>query len=161
MRNDRFLSIVAVCAAALAVSAPSARAADPYFLTNPATHKPPFKIGLSNGFIGNTWRAQFLQDIEAASAKLKADGDIASITILNSTSGVSGQIAQINSLINSGVDAIVINPVSGEALKPVISRAVAAGILVTIADDPLAHPDVLTIEDAYKRQSRCEIELCN
>jgi ribose transport system substrate-binding protein len=145
MRHYGMLTLIAACASAFAVSAQAVRAAEPYFLTNPTTHKPPFKIGLSNGFIGNTWRAQFLEDIQAASAELKADGDIASITILNSTSGTSGQIAQINSLINSGVDAIVINPVSGEALKPVISRAVAAGIFVTIADDPLAHPNVLTV----------------
>ena len=110
-----------------------------------AKHKPPFKVGVSNGYLGNTWRAQFVEDLEKVAEELKKDGDFSRIDILSSTSGAPGQIAQINSMINSGVDALVINPVSGEALKPVITRALAAGILVVIADDPLDHPGAVTV----------------
>jgi ribose transport system substrate-binding protein len=110
-----------------------------------AKHKPPFKVGVSNGYLGNTWRAQFVEDLQKVADELKKDGDFSKIDILSSTSGAPGQIAQINSMINSGVDALVINPVSGEALKPVITRALAAGILVVIADDPLDHPGAITV----------------
>lgn len=130
---------------AAATLAMPAAAAEPYFMTAAQGKKPPFKIGVSNGYIGNTWRAQFLSDIEQVATELKAAGDFSSVTILNSTSGAAGQIAQVNTLINSGVDALVINPVSGEALKPVLTRARAAGILVVVADDPLADKDVLNI----------------
>jgi ribose transport system substrate-binding protein len=110
-----------------------------------ALHKPPFKVGVSNGYLGNTWRAQFVEDLQKVANDLKASGDFSKIDILSSTSGAPGQIAQINSMINSGVDALVINPVSGEALKPVINRALAAGILVVIADDPLDHPGTISV----------------
>lgn len=129
--------------AALAGSAASALDVNPE--AQAAKHKPPFRLGISNGYLGNTWRAQFVEDLQKVADELKADGDFAKIDILSSTSGAPGQITQINSLINNGVDALVINPVSGEALKPVISRALAAGILVVIADDPLDHPGAISV----------------
>ena len=60
----------------------AAAAAEPDFMANVAKHKPPFKIGVSNGYIGNTWRAQFVSDIEKVAGELKGQGDIASVTVL-------------------------------------------------------------------------------
>ncbi len=144
MLRSMMAALASTMLAAAALTPPAA-AAEPYFMTAAQGKHGPFKIGVSNGYIGNTWRAQFLSDIEKVAGDLKAAGDVSSVTILNSTSGATGQIAQVNTLINSGVDALMINPVSGEALKPVISRAVAAGILVVIADDPLADKDVVNV----------------
>lgn len=115
------------------------------FLKNVTGHKAPFTIGVSNGFIGNAWRAQFVADIEDVAAELKAQGDVKDVVVVNSTSGANGQISQINSLLARGIDALVINPVSGEALKPVVARAVASGVLVVVADNPLDLPDVLNV----------------
>lgn len=117
----------------------------PFFSAASQYHKAPFTIGVSNGYIGNNWRAQFVEDIKDVANRLKAQGDVKDVIIVNATSGVSDQIAQINSLINRGVDALVINPVSAEALKPVLLRAMAQRILVVIADDPLPLPGVLNV----------------
>ncbi len=134
-----------VLAAVFAVAATVAQAADVKPEELAARHKAPFTVGVSNGYLGNTWRAQFVEDLQSVANDLKAAGDFKRIDIVNSTSGTAGQIAQINSLINGGVSALVINPVSGEALKPVITRAISAGILVVIADDPLEHPGVVNV----------------
>jgi ribose transport system substrate-binding protein len=123
----------------------AAFAAESTFEANVAGHKAPFKIGVSNGYIGNTWRAQYVGDIEEVAKELRKDGDIASITILNSNSGIAGQLTQLNSLITSGVDALVINPESNDAMKPIIARVVASGILVVISDNPLGIPGVLSV----------------
>ncbi len=142
MKKGMFAGLVA---ALLAGSAMSAAALDVRPEDLAAKHKAPFTVGVSNGYIGNTWRAQFVEDIQAVADDLVKSGDFKKVDILNSTSGAAGQIAQVNSLINAGVSALVINPVSGEALKPVISRAIDAGILVVIADDPLDHTGAINV----------------
>jgi ribose transport system substrate-binding protein len=139
------LARTGIAAATLAVAFTVANAADVKPEDLAARHKAPFTVGVSNGYLGNTWRAQFVEDLQAVADDLKAAGDFKRVDIVNSTSGAAGQIAQVNSLINSGVSALVINPVSGEALKPVITRAINAGILVVIADDPLEHPGVVNV----------------
>ena len=52
---------------------------------------------------------------------------------------------QINSMINSGFDAIIIDPASTTALSSVIENAVAAGILVVIDDDAAAYDNTYSI----------------
>lgn len=147
-----------LAATMLASAAPAAFALDIRPEELAAKHQGPFTIGVSNGYIGNTWRAQFVEDLQAVADELIASGDFAKIDILNSTSGAAGQIAQINSLINAGVNALVINPVSGEALKPVITRAIAAGILVVIADDPLDHTGAINVVLDQGQASRVPTE---
>ncbi|MCR6497403.1 ABC transporter substrate-binding protein [Shinella sp. CPCC 101442] len=141
MKLTKWLAIAGV----ITLAAVPAASEDLPFLKNAAGHEKPFTIGVSNGFIGNAWRAQFVADIEAVAAELKADGDVKDVIVVNSTSGANGQITQINSLLSRGIDALVINPVSGEALKPVVARAVAAGVLVVVVDNPLDMPDVLNV----------------
>jgi len=145
MLNNCLWRFKAGCLVAAMLFCGTAAADEPAYIKNAKGHEAPFTVGVSNGYIGNTWRAQFLADIEAVAEELKADGDFEEITVVNSTSGASGQISQINSLLSSDVDALVINPVSGEALKPVIARAIAAGVLVVIADDPLGSEDALNV----------------
>lgn len=142
MKFTKWLAFAGMISLA-AMSAASAQ--DLSFLKNAGGHEKPFTIGVSNGFIGNAWRAQFVADIEEVAAELKADGDVKDVIVVNSTSGANGQISQINSLLARGIDALVINPVSGEALKPVVARAIASGVLVVVADNPLDMADVLNI----------------
>ena len=68
----------------------------------PATNEPKasgIKLGISNGYYGNTWRAQYVEDMEAYCEELKADGTLESYTLLNSTGDVTEELNNINSLI--------------------------------------------------------------
>ncbi|MBE2274798.1 MAG: substrate-binding domain-containing protein [Rhodobacteraceae bacterium] len=132
-------------ASMLCLAAAAASADDLAFLKNVDHGDGPFKIGFSNGFIGNAWRAQHVEGVEKAAAELKEAGLVSDVIVVNSTSGASGQIAQINSLLAQGIDALVINPVSAEPLMPIVQRAVDSGVLVVVADNPLPMDNVLNV----------------
>lgn len=132
-------------ASMLCLTVASAHADDFAFLKNVDHGDGPFKIGFSNGFIGNAWRAQHVEGVEKTAAELKAAGKISEVIVVNSTTGASGQIAQINSLLAQDIDALVINPVSAEPLMPIVQRAIDSGVLVVVADNPLPMDNVLNV----------------
>lgn len=104
-----------------------------------------FVIGYANGYTGNTWRAQFINNIERKGESYKKRGDIERLTLVNSPADVNQQISQVNDLITQGVDALLIDPVSAPAVKPVIPRAQSSDILVLISNDPAPTPDVINV----------------
>lgn len=104
-----------------------------------------FVIGFDNGYIGNTWRAQYVADAQAAAARLKKEGLISKFIIESNDANVSTQISQLNSMIDSGVNALMIDPVSPSALAPIIQKAQAKHILVVITNDPAAYKNTYDI----------------
>jgi ribose transport system substrate-binding protein len=98
-----------------------------------------FVIGFSNGYFGNTWRSQLVSDFTTEANSLKAQGVISKYTIANTNNDSTEQINQINSMLNSGVNAIIIDPVSPTAVSSVVAAAKAKGVLVVIANDPAAY----------------------
>lgn len=103
------------------------------------THPPPYKIALSNSYIGNTWRVEMVNEFKAACGQepLKS---IATCTEYSSGNDVSKQTAQIDDLISSKVDAIVINAASPTGLNGVVTQACNAGILVVSFDAVVTNP---------------------
>ena len=64
-----------------------------------------FYIGLSNGYWGNTWRAQMVEDFETKAEEYKEQGILSDYMISNTNSDATEQLNQINAMIDSGVDA--------------------------------------------------------
>ncbi|RGY99258.1 substrate-binding domain-containing protein [Clostridium sp. AM58-1XD] len=91
-------------------------------------------IGLSNSYYGNTWRKEMVDSFTNVAEEAKEKGYIKDYIIQNGDGTVNAQIAQINSFILEGVDAICINAASSTALNSVIDKAVAAGIPVIAFD---------------------------
>jgi ribose transport system substrate-binding protein len=113
-----------------------------------------FVVGFANGYIGNTWRGQFVDDFKNAAEKYKQAGILKDYQIVNCNADVTQQLNQINTLISQGVDALMIDPVSATSLGPVIQKAKAQGILVVIANDPAAYDGVYSVignNDAFWR----------
>lgn len=113
-----------------------------------------FVIGFANGYFGNTWRSQFVENIQKEAEKYKKDGTIKELKIANSNADVQQQLNQLNSMINAGVDALMINPVSAKSLGPVIAKAKAKNILVVITNDPAAYEGTYAVignNDAFWR----------
>lgn len=100
-------------------------------------------IGLSNSYYGNTWRKQMVDSFETVAKEAKEKGYIKDYLIQNGDGTVNAQIAQINSFILEGVDAICINAASPTALNSVIDKAAQAGIPV------IAFDSIVTNEAAY------------
>ncbi|MDY4611707.1 MAG: ABC transporter substrate-binding protein [Sphaerochaetaceae bacterium] len=103
-----------------------------------------YVIALSNSFYGNSWRKQMVDTFVEAAEEAKAAGRISEYMVVNGDGTQNTQIAQLNSLILSGVDAICINAASPTALNGVIEKAVEQGIMVLTFDS------IVTTDAAYK-----------
>ena len=78
-----------------------------------------------------------------AAEEAKNAGYIADYEIQNGDNTVNTQIAQINSFILEGVDAICINAASSTALNDVIQQAMDQGIVIVAFDS------IIDLEGAY------------
>jgi ribose transport system substrate-binding protein len=164
MQRRDFIKIVAAGAGAAAFSGPLVRAAfaadDSKCLVPWASDTPtftwkskpgPYKIALSNSYIGNTWRTEMVQIAKAYTEKPEVKKHIKSFQVSSSGNDVNAQIAQMNQMILSGVDAIVIDAASPTGLNSVIEQAVDAGILVVAFDNSVTtKKSVLVNEDQYE-----------
>ncbi len=123
-------------AAALALAPLAARAADPIAnakitplggMVTGKQKKGPWRIGFSNGFSGNSWRAMCLAALKQEAAAHKAQ--IADLIIVDGQGDITKQVNDIEGLINQQVDAILCIPNSGSAVANVLRDATKEGIV--------------------------------
>jgi ribose transport system substrate-binding protein len=98
-----------------------------------------YTLGLSNTLVGNGWREGQLC---AFKAQALASGKVDSLRIAHRATDTAGQISDIRGMISAGVDAIIINPSSPTALKPVAAQARARDIEVIFIDQYVSAPGV-------------------
>ena len=110
----------------------------------PARHGPPYKVVLSNGYIGNQWRIEMENEFKAA-CQMAPFKTVAQCSIYNAGLSVATQIQQMNNIISSRPDAIVINADSVTALNGVIAQACSAGIVVVSYDNVVTAPCALKV----------------
>jgi ribose transport system substrate-binding protein len=125
------LALTAIVATA-ALAQPHARAAEPY------------KIALSNSFIGNKWRIEMENDFKSACGMQPYKTQV-QCSVYNSGNDVSKQTQQISNLISQGVDAILVDAASGTGLNGIIQQACARGIVVVAYDNLVTAPCALKI----------------
>ncbi|MGA5702439.1 ABC transporter substrate-binding protein [Peterkaempfera bronchialis] len=108
-------------------------------------------IALSNGFIGNGWRQTMVASFEAAAKQAQQDGLIGKYKAVNAPGDNSAteQIAQIKSLLLQKPDALLIDPSSPTALKPVIQQACTAGVKVVVFDSAIDAPCAHVIQNSF------------
>lgn len=92
----------------------------------------PYVIGFSNASISNAWRVAFQHGIEYAASQ-HAD-KIKRFIITDANDDPTKQIADIEDLINQGVDLLLVAPATEDALDPVIARAKKQGIPIVMVD---------------------------
>ena len=100
---------------------------------------PPFRIALANSYIGNTWRIE-MENLFKAGVQMPPYKDLVKSQVFNSGNNVPAQIQQMDNLISSKVDAIILNAASPTGLNGVIGQACAAGILVVSYDNVVTAP---------------------
>lgn len=111
----------------------------------------PYKIALSNSYIGNTWRTEMVQIAKAYTEQPDVKPHIKQFMVSSSGNDVNAQIAQISQMILSGVDAIVIDAATPTGLNSVIDQAVDNGILVVSFDSLVTTKKALVVnEDNYE-----------
>ncbi len=108
-----------------------------------------YKIGLSNAYMGNDWRQIMCSVAEWTAVQEPYAGKI-EFDIVQSDNTPEAQIASIQTMIDGGYDAILIDPSSTTALDSVISEAIDAGIVVVVFDQSVES------DEPYKIQTDCE-----
>lgn len=96
-----------------------------------------YKIGVSNTLQGNGWREEMICSMKAQAL---ASGEVSQMIVAHRNTDAAGQISDLNDLINAGVNAIVVNPVSPDALNDVIKQATGKGIVVVAVDLAVTEP---------------------
>lgn len=97
-----------------------------------------FKIACSTGMGGNTWVAQYNDDFTQHCEMYKEMGLVSDYQIVNTNADLTEQINQCTSLINSGIDCLILWPASTSGVQPIIELAKANDVLVIINNDPAA-----------------------
>ncbi|MGA4991288.1 ABC transporter substrate-binding protein [Nonomuraea bangladeshensis] len=108
-------------------------------------------IALSNGFIGNGWRQTMIAKFEAAAEQAQKDGLIGKYKVVNAPgeNSATEQVAQIKSLLLQKPDALLIDPSSPTALKPVIQQACTAGVKVVVFDSAIDAPCAHVLQNSF------------
>ncbi len=94
------------------------------------------RIGFSAPAADHGWMA----GITEAARAVDEEYDDVELIVAEGTNDVSAQIAQVETFINDGVDAIVLLPFDGDALTPVALEAMEAGIPVINVDREFNSP---------------------
>ena len=99
-----------------------------------------YRIGVSNTVQGNGWREEMICSIKAQAT---VSGEVAGLNILHRNTDAAGQLEDIRNLIADEVDAIIVNPVSPDAVNAALEEAMDAGIVVVSVDQ------AVTADGAY------------
>jgi ribose transport system substrate-binding protein len=125
-----------------AVGCLSTGALSPGFAAEAKT--PPFRIVLANAYIGNTWRIEMENEFKAAT-EMAPYKDLVKAEIFNSGASVPIQLQQLDNIINSKPDAILIDGASPTSLNGVVERACKQGILVLTFDNIVTAPCAIPV----------------
>ncbi len=117
----------------------------------------PFKIALSNSFMGNDWR-QEMEKVAQEVAKKPYFMRQATLTIINCDNTPEAQSDSIDSLVKQGYNAILVDASSPTALNPAIDRAIAAGVVIVSFDQVVDHDSAWKIETDFNKIPRVQAE---
>ena len=102
-----------------------------------------YTIGFSNtGGTGNGFREE--QNC-TAKAEALSSGEVSQFTVTTHDTDAAGQLQDLRDLIAKGVDALVFNPSSPDALNPALTEAKAAGIKTVAVDAYVTDPDTYNL----------------
>ena len=109
----------------------------------------PYLIGLTNGFLGNSWRTQMVAEIEYA-AQQRSD-EIKDLIVTNADNDVATQNSLIGNLVSRGVDILLIDAVSASAQNGALRRAYQQGVLVVSYDTLVSSPHAILVNTDQRK----------
>ncbi len=99
----------------------------------------PYDIYLSMSYTGNDWQAEATNMIKGLAAH-KNYADKVNLNVQVAGANAQRQIQQINSMVQSGADAILVYPISPTALNRVVRNACARDVVVFAYDGEITEP---------------------
>ncbi len=97
------------------------------------------KVFLSMSYIGNDWQAEASNMVKAMAAH-ESMADKIDLQVQVAGPNAQRQIQQINAMVQSGADAIVVFPISPTALNNVVKNACDKGVIVIAYDGEITEP---------------------
>lgn len=105
----------------------------------------PYRIALSNGFIGNTWRIQMIKTAKAYADQPDIKAQLKDFKVVSTGDDIAAQISAINNFIDSGYDAVVVDAQNPTAFKQVVRRAQQAGVVLVAFDNTIDTEDAINV----------------
>jgi ribose transport system substrate-binding protein len=143
------LGVTLAVAATVAFSAAgsSAGARTPNVRAGHAASKK-YTFVLSNNFLGNDWRPQ-VERLAKLTAGIAPFKNQISMKVVNSANTVQAQISDLNNIIQTKPNVLLLIAGSTTAENPTIQRACNAGILVFTLSTPVSLPCVYNLNQSF------------
>ncbi len=100
-------------------------------LAGPAFAETKYKIGFSQGTMNHPWRVAM---VEGNRVYAEANLPDVELIITDGQNDSSKQVTDVESLLAQGIDVLLISPLTADALTPIVTDAMAAGIPVVTLD---------------------------
>jgi ribose transport system substrate-binding protein len=88
-------------------------------------HEGPIKIGVSAGYLSNSWVVFALQHVRWEASK---HPDVESVVVTDAAFNPAKQVSDIEDLLRQDIDLLIYWPVDDASIADVLQRAVAAGV---------------------------------
>ncbi len=109
--------------------------------------KPPFRIALVNGYVGNAWRIQMVKTAKAFAKDPAIAPLIKEFKVVSTGTDIAAQLGSIEDFINQGFDGIVTLAVSPEGFDRVIRAANKKNVVIVPFDNVLDTDKVMQVNE--------------
>jgi ribose transport system substrate-binding protein len=109
--------------------------------------KPPFRIALVNGYVGNAWRIQMVKTAKAFAKDPAIAPLIKEFKVVSTGTDIAAQLGAMEDFINQGFDGIVTLAVSPEGFDRVIKLADRKGVIIVPFDNVLDTEKVMQVNE--------------
>ncbi|HEY0714827.1 MAG TPA: sugar ABC transporter substrate-binding protein, partial [Polyangia bacterium] len=109
--------------------------------------KPPFRVALVNGYVGNAWRIQMVKTAKAFAKDPAIAPLIKEFKVVSTGTDIAAQLGAIEDFINQGFDAIVTIAVSPEGFDRVIRLANKKDVIIVPFDGTLDNDKVMQVNE--------------
>ena len=113
----------------------------------------PYTVCFSNASVSNSWRVAMNAHVEYQVNLFKEQGLIDEYIYTDANDDPNKQISDIEDLMTKGCDVMIVSAATGEALTPVVEKAMDAGIPVVTLDRNIVSDKYVT----FVEQNSCDM----
>ncbi len=106
----------------------------PYLLASDHNFRrsPKYRIGFANAALDSPWRTALVHAVEFGAARRR--DLVGSLVVRHAARSVARQVTDLESLIEAGVDGLVVSALDVDAISPIMGRAAERGIPTVLVD---------------------------
>ena len=93
---------------------------------------PKYRIGFANAALDSPWRTALVHAVEFGAARRR--DLVGSLIVRHAARSVARQVTDLESLIEAGVDGLVVSALDVDAISPIVGRAAERGIPTVLVD---------------------------